>query len=271
METKENLNKGITLVALVITIIILLILAGVAITALTQTGLFENAKQAKNAMENAQNTENITLVEYSEKINETQFNYQQTFENDKLNKKTKRLNKVIIYLNDTDIKRNYNNTISTLIHELTHAWEDYNRNITNNLTLNDLISQKFGYKENIKQDNSDNFYKTLAKQIEYYLSKFEVNAFLSELSTSLYKNKKKIDNYSDAINIFKSDETWISYITLYKELNGLSEIKLSKFTMFYNDINKTNFTENKLLKKLNNRFEKVFRKVLTNAPKIYYD
>lgn len=191
--------------------------------------------------------------------------------NDNFNEKTKRLNKVIIYLNDTDIKRNYNNTISTLIHELTHAWEDYNRNITNNLTLNDLISQKFDYKENIKQDSSDNFYKTLAKQIEYYLSKFEINAFLSELSTSLYKNKNKIDNYSDAINIFKSDETWISYITLYKELNGLSEIKLSKFTMFYNDINKTNFTENKLLKKLNNRFEKVFRKVLTNAPKIYYD
>ena len=70
MGTKENLNKGITLVALVITIIILLILAGVAITALTQTGLFENAKQAKNAMENAQNEENTILSDYSSEINE---------------------------------------------------------------------------------------------------------------------------------------------------------------------------------------------------------
>ena len=70
METKENLNKGITLVALVITIIILLILAGVAITALTQTGLFENAKQAKNAMENAQTKENAILSDYSSEINE---------------------------------------------------------------------------------------------------------------------------------------------------------------------------------------------------------
>ena len=70
METKENLNKGITLVALVITIIILLILAGVAITALTQTGLFENAKQDKNAMENAQNEENTILSDYSSEINE---------------------------------------------------------------------------------------------------------------------------------------------------------------------------------------------------------
>jgi len=70
MGTKENLNKGITLVALVITIIILLILAGVAITTLTQTGLFENAKQAKNAMKNSEDEENTILGDYSEKIDE---------------------------------------------------------------------------------------------------------------------------------------------------------------------------------------------------------
>lgn len=187
------------------------------------------------------------------------------------NEKTKRLKQVSIYLTDNDIKRNYKNTVSTLIHELTHAWEDYNRIITNNLTLNDLISKKIRYKENIKQNNSDNFYKALSKQIEYHLSSFEINAFLSELNASLYKNKDKIDNYSDALNIFKNDEIWISYITLHSALNDLSEIQLSKFTMIYNDVNKTDFTENKLLKKLNNRFEKVFRKILTNVPKIYYD
>ena len=70
MRRQKKNESGITLVALVITIIILLILAGIAIVTLTQTGLFENAKQAKNAMENAQNTENNTLGEYSEKIDE---------------------------------------------------------------------------------------------------------------------------------------------------------------------------------------------------------
>ena len=44
MKTKEKLNKGITLVALVVTIIILLILSGITISSLTNTGLFENAK-----------------------------------------------------------------------------------------------------------------------------------------------------------------------------------------------------------------------------------
>ncbi len=70
MRRQKKNESGITLVALVITIIILLILAGIAIVTLTQTGLFENAKQAKNAMENAQNTENVTLAEYSDAIEE---------------------------------------------------------------------------------------------------------------------------------------------------------------------------------------------------------
>ena len=55
MKTKEKLNKGITLVALVVTIIILLILSGITISSLTNTGLFENAKEAKNRTEDAQN------------------------------------------------------------------------------------------------------------------------------------------------------------------------------------------------------------------------
>lgn len=185
-----------------------------------------------------------------------------------LNESTKRLKCVTIYLNDNDIKRNYANIVSTLIHELTHAWEDYNRYISNALNIIDVSSK---YKTIIKKGDSDNFYKTLVKQIEYYLMGFEINAFLSELSVSLHKNRKQIHGYSDALNLFKKDDTWKTYETLYNTINNFSEIELSKFTMTYNSINKTNFTENKLLKKLNNRFEKVFIKILTNVPKIYYD
>lgn len=68
MKTKEKLNKGITLVALVVTIIILLILAGVGIQALTQTGLFEKAKQARQKSENAEIEEKTILGDYENKI-----------------------------------------------------------------------------------------------------------------------------------------------------------------------------------------------------------
>ena len=127
METKENLNKGITLVALVITIIILLILAGVTITALTQTGLFEKAKQAKNAMENAQTKENATLSDYSSEINE----YISSNRNDKENSQSlinkddgiynKREGGYIFNTSQNDITYTNNNIIT-----LSESIENYN-------------------------------------------------------------------------------------------------------------------------------------------------
>ena len=68
METKEKINRGITLIALVITIIVLLILAGVAIAALNHTKLFEKTKDAKKMYENSAEEENKTLLDYEEKI-----------------------------------------------------------------------------------------------------------------------------------------------------------------------------------------------------------
>lgn len=61
---KENTNKGITLIALVITIIVLLILVGISISALTGSGLLEKAKQAKKETIKAQYEEELNLVIY---------------------------------------------------------------------------------------------------------------------------------------------------------------------------------------------------------------
>ena len=63
MKTKEKLNTGITLIALIITIVILLILAGIAISALSgENGLFTRAKQAKNKTVEAQIREEIIMA-----------------------------------------------------------------------------------------------------------------------------------------------------------------------------------------------------------------
>ena len=62
MKTKENLNKGITLIALIITIVILLILAGVAIASLTNNGLLERAKDAKEKSKMSNAKEKIVLA-----------------------------------------------------------------------------------------------------------------------------------------------------------------------------------------------------------------
>lgn len=66
-KTKE-INRGITLVSLVITIIILLILAGISIATLTGSGLFEKAKLAKERTEERQKQEEQFLGDYQNKI-----------------------------------------------------------------------------------------------------------------------------------------------------------------------------------------------------------
>lgn len=71
METKENLSKGITIVALVITIVILLILAGISIQSLTNTGLFDKANEAKKQSEIANVKEQIQLEIYAKQAEST--------------------------------------------------------------------------------------------------------------------------------------------------------------------------------------------------------
>ena len=70
MKRNFKLNKGITLIALVITIIVLLILAGVSIAMLTgENGILTQAQRAKNETENAQAVEENRLDEYEDYIN----------------------------------------------------------------------------------------------------------------------------------------------------------------------------------------------------------
>ena len=67
---KQNNNKGITLIALVITIIVLLILAGVTISLLTgKNGILTQAQKAKELNEISDFEEQIKLAVLTSKIN----------------------------------------------------------------------------------------------------------------------------------------------------------------------------------------------------------
>ena len=62
MRKKLRINRGITLIALVITIIVLLILAGVSISMLTgQNGIITQAQRAKEETEKSAKEEESAL------------------------------------------------------------------------------------------------------------------------------------------------------------------------------------------------------------------
>ena len=69
MKKTKEMQKGITLVALVITIIILLILAGISIMSLTNTGLFGKAQDAKKKSAEAEENQKSILDEYETELN----------------------------------------------------------------------------------------------------------------------------------------------------------------------------------------------------------
>ena len=172
---------------------------------------------------------------------------------------------------DTTQYKTYNKLLNVLIHELTHAWEAYQRELNNNTSLYEITKYNSKYNNIIKQNDSDDDYDILVKQIEYHLAKFEINAFLSELNVELEKTKETINDYNDALKIFMENATWKRYFVLYSTFNSYDEDELIEFTEHYNKICNTHFTTNKLIKKITNRFEKVLHKILTNAPKIYFD
>ena len=82
-QKKKRLEKGITLIALVITIIILLILAGVTITMLTgDNGILKQATNAKEANSKAEFEEQVKLAVMASKINDTASINLETLENE---------------------------------------------------------------------------------------------------------------------------------------------------------------------------------------------
>ena len=69
MRKTKEMQRGITLIALVITVIILLILAGISIMTLTNTGIFGKAQDAKIKTAEAEVNQKSILDEYETKLN----------------------------------------------------------------------------------------------------------------------------------------------------------------------------------------------------------
>lgn len=88
---KQERNKGITLIALVVTIIVLLILAGISISMLTgQNGILNRAQEAKSKTENSGMIEKIKIAVIESQMNQVGY---QKLEFDVLKEKLEKISK----------------------------------------------------------------------------------------------------------------------------------------------------------------------------------
>ena len=132
MNKNFKIEKGITLIALVITIIILLILAGISISALTNQGLFKNAKIAQNATERAEVEQGQRLNEYEEELNKYLSNNDKKEEKliDKVNDGTIKIGDYVKYTPDTA-------STTEILQEL-NTYSGSDKNTTSTLTQEKL-------------------------------------------------------------------------------------------------------------------------------------
>lgn len=179
--------------------------------------------------------------------------------------KTKLFDLVYIKI-DTNIENNYNKLVIALAHELTHAYEDYKRQVNGNDSMSSLVSKDTKYFKSINYNNDGSF-EDCVKAMEYYLTSFEKNAFLTEFRATL--EGKKIRDYKDALEEFKKTQTWKQYNGLYNLING--DIDWQDFCDTYNGEFDTNYTVSKFKKWITNRIQKTYNKMTKLIPKIYFD
>jgi len=203
-------------------------------------------------------------IKVSDKYTETSF-----IDNIKFDDKEKLFDSITIQITLNDAK---NNLLSSLVHELTHAWEEYGRHINNSeIKLKDLINVDSTYYDTVFNKNNNSDIEQGFKNILYNLNKFEVNAFLSELSVVLEKDNIIIKDYNDALKHFKESDTWKRYSLILNTLENFKDEYKEGFKNYYNKVNNTSLTFNKIQKKLINQCKKIFNKISTLIPKIYYE
>lgn len=197
------------------------------------------------------------------------------------NKNTDKLKEcVLIFDLPKNVKFNfYSNQVKKILtHELTHAYEDFNRQRKQNIeSLKDILNKKVYY-EGIKRIKSNNGIKQFIGKFIYLSNKQEQNAYLAEFTTLLKERYNEIDLNGNIVDqlfkIIKSSEIYKTYFEVgsiiemieHNELNNV----ISQIANEYNSAFNVNLTENKVKSNLINTWYKAKRKFENQIPKIVY-
>lgn len=187
------------------------------------------------------------------------------------NPKTLTFKDVYIYINIKEYNKE-KDIIVALTHELTHAYDDWNRHSKKGVeTLLDIEKNK-GYDKLVDKAKSSDFNEKLAAQIIYTFTPIEKNAYMSELTGEIESIGEKIKDYTymDALKVFKESDTWKRFYQCKEYFLWMNDKEKKALCDVYREIKKSSATDNKILKQLKHDIQDTFDKMCTIIPKIYY-
>lgn len=173
-----------------------------------------------------------------------------------------------LYIN----KENRSSIQETLMHELTHAYNNYMmllKNDKNYLNMaSSILYQKINDLHNTKNSN-----EYFIKKALYLLLGYEKNAFFAQIKADLQKYKKKIKTPLDALKILKQSNIYQAYLRLNQNINDymhneLSDEIIHEIEDAYYNITGQKETSNKIFKKLKILSDKTLKKLDTQLPKL---
>lgn len=187
----------------------------------------------------------------------------------------KLLNTVEIDVNYSDI--DWRSVEIDLAHELTHAYEHYNRCLSNSVrTLDDIkYFHELKHIKSLSQDISN--IRELVEFYAYFIDISELNAFIAQWSKQIIKvDDVKFDLRKDnfvnlAFNIIKKTSEYKKYNQLFEiamNLHECTEADKRSIVKEYNSIFKTNKSFSAIAKEMKTRLIKAKYKIDSTIPKI---
>ena len=176
-----------------------------------------------------------------------------------------------------DFKFNIDSYVKTIIHELLHGYEDYNRIKNTGQGIFAYYNDK--YKNSFNNINSQNDIKMWLSRCNYFLNSQERNAYLSQLESdieNIFKNEHitiEDFDYTKFKNKLKETDIWKEYFKLSVFILKLKNAKLvneqkkyveNLWAQLYNE--KKTFSQ--IIKELYSNWEKFEKKFEQLVPKI---
>ena len=176
-----------------------------------------------------------------------------------------------------DFKFNIDRYIKTLIHELLHGYEDYNRIKNTGQGIFAYYNDK--YKNSFNNINSQNDIKMWLSRCNYFLNSQERNAYLSQLESDIEKIFKdahiKIEDfdYTKFKNKLKETDIWKEYFKLSVFILKLKNSKWNNeqkqyVEFIWDNLYSEKKSFNQIVKKLYSNWEKFEKKFEQLVPKI---
>lgn len=167
-----------------------------------------------------------------------------------------------------------NNIVINLMHELTHAYEDYNRKINDKPNITNKALEN-GYYLNNSVGNYGNEKKYIS-YILYYLTDFEVNAHLSQLKGELQNCDKYFINIQQIVDFLRKTDVYERYSLIKSYIDFFSSISDEKsqsiVLLWVSDLSNLKFrTYKNFVNYINEKYNKIERRMNRFIPKIAYE